>query len=199
MTVVLTRRPHAQGPPALPADRQRRAKEFAFLGCAGALGYGAMKVVWALGGTAGLRNPEHFHAIDNGLNAPERFFDRWGSQILAGLAIVILLGLVYSWGNKRILRPLLRTLGWAGSLMAVVGVYGLILITLYFAGDQGIGRGDLSAGTYLFTYICFHDVGRGIRRNRLADSTTENLCAEGRQSIDLTSIAPPHRNRSNRS
>jgi len=161
MTVVLTRPPQANPPPDVPADRQRHAKAFAYLGCAGALGYGAMKVVWALGGTVGLSNPGHFHATDNGLSAPERLFDHWGTQTLAGIAIVILLGLVYPWGNRPILRPLLRTLAWAGSLMAVVGVYGLILITLYFAGDQGIGRGDLYAGTYLFTYICFTMLGVG--------------------------------------
>jgi hypothetical protein len=81
-----------------------------------------MKVDWALGGTVGLRNPAHFHAIENSLDAPGRFFDQWGTQILAGLAIVILLGLVYPWGNKRILLPLLLTLAWAGSLIAVVGL-----------------------------------------------------------------------------
>jgi hypothetical protein len=162
MTVVLTPRPRVHPPPDVQAERQRHARRMAYLGCAGALGYGAMKVVWALGGTVGLRNPKHFHAVHNGLpNAGQRFFDYWGTPILAGLAIVILLGLIYPWGNKRILRPLLRTLGWAGSLMAVVGVVGVILITLYFAGDQGIGRGDLYAATYLFTYICFTMLGVG--------------------------------------
>ena len=78
------------------------------------------------------------------------------------IAIVILLGLVYPWGNRRILRPLLRTLGWAGSLMAVVGLYGLILAILYYAGDHGaMGLGDLHPGTYLFTYICFLTLGLG--------------------------------------
>lgn len=144
------------------ADRQRHAKELAYLGCAGALGYGLMKVDWALGGTIGLRNPTHFHATENDLPAMGRFFDLWGSQILAGLAIVILLGLVYPWGNKRILCPLLQTLGWAGSVMAVVGLYGLILTILYYAGDQGaLGLGDLHPGTYLFTYICFLILGVG--------------------------------------
>jgi hypothetical protein len=161
MTVVSTPRPQAQPPPDVPADRHRHARWMAYLGCAGAFGYGALKVVWALGGTVGLSNPEHFHAIDNGLSAPERLFDHWGTQTLAGIAIVILLGLVYPWGNRPILRPLLRTLAWAGSLMAVVGVGGVILITLYFAGDHGIGRGDLYAGTYVFTYICFTMIGVG--------------------------------------
>jgi hypothetical protein len=143
------------------AARQRHAKALAYLGCAGALGYGAMKVVWALGGTIGLRNPEHFYASDDGLNAAGRFFDQWGTPILAGLAIVILLGLIYPWGRKPILRPLLRTLASAGSLMGVVGVVGLILSILYVAGDHVIGVGDLYAGTYVFTYICFTMLGVG--------------------------------------
>ena len=62
MTVLLTRRPRAHQLPGNPADRQRHARWMAYLGCAGALGYGGMKVVWALGGTVGLSNPEHFHA-----------------------------------------------------------------------------------------------------------------------------------------
>ena len=104
---------------------------------------------------------KHFHAIDNGLSAPGRFFDHWGTPILAGLAIVILLGLIYPWGDRPILRPVLRMLGWAGSLMAVVGVVGLELIIRYYAGDPGIGRGDLYAGAFLFTYICFTMLGVG--------------------------------------
>jgi hypothetical protein len=162
MTVLLTRRPRTHRPSDAPADRQRHARWMAYLGCAGALGYGGMKVVWALGGTIGLRNPEHFHAIENGLSAPGRFFDHWGTPILAGLAIVVLLGLVYPWGNRRILRPLIRTLAWAGSLIAVWVVVGLTLTIRYYAGDHGaMGLGDLDPGTYLFTYICFPMLGLG--------------------------------------
>ncbi len=121
-----------------------------------------MKVVWALGGTIGLRDPEHFHAIENGLSVPGRFFDQWGSQILAGLAIVILLGLIYPWGNRPIWRPLLRGLAWIGSLIAIWGLIGLILSILYIAGDHSaIGLGDLDPGTYVFTYICFTLLGVG--------------------------------------
>lgn len=161
MTVLLTRWSRTHRPPGTPADRQRHARWMAYLGCAGALGYGGMKVVWALGGTIGLRNPEHFHATENGLSAPARFFDYWGTPILAGLAIVILLGLVYPWGDRPFLRPVLRTLGWAGSLMSVVGAVGLILTIRYYAGDHGIDLGDLDPGTFLFTYICFLLLGVG--------------------------------------
>ena len=47
--------------------------------------------------------------------------------------MVILLGLVYPWGNAAILRPLLRTLAWVGSLIGV----------------QNDGSGELAAGEFL--------------------------------------------------
>jgi len=71
----------------------------AYLGCAGALGYGVLKVIWALGGTVGLRYPDRFRLAPAGLTGMQRFFDYWGTPILAGLAVVILLGLVYPWGT----------------------------------------------------------------------------------------------------
>jgi len=39
--------------PGVRADRQRRARRMAYLGCAAALGYGVLKLVWSLGGTVG--------------------------------------------------------------------------------------------------------------------------------------------------
>lgn len=163
MTARSTRRPRAHRHPAVSADRERHAKQFAHLGCAGALGYGLMKVDWALGGNIGIRNPTHFHATDPRLTAAGRLFDQWGSQTLAALAIVILLGLVHPWGNRPILRPLLRTCAWAGSLlMGGWGLIGLILTVLYIASDHVIGVDDLAPGTYVFTYICFTMIGLGL-------------------------------------
>jgi len=161
MSVVLTRRPRTHPLPGVPADRQRHARWMAYLGCAGAFGYGGMKVAWALGSRIGVRPSFRLAPAGLSLSAGQRFFEYWGTPILAGLAIVILLGLIHRRGNKRILRPLLRTLAWAGSLMVVVGVGGLIQIIRYYAGDRGIGQGDLDAGTYLFTYICFLMLGAG--------------------------------------
>jgi hypothetical protein len=74
--------------------------------------------------------------------------------------VVILLGLVYSWGNGRIVRPLLRALAWAGSLLAVVGVAGLIVTIRYFAGDLSNDRlGGIHPATFLFVYVCFLVLG----------------------------------------
>ena len=155
MTVGLTRRPRAYRRPGVPADRQRRARWVAYLGCAAALGYGVLKVVWSLGGTIGLLHPEQLR-VPAGVTGVARFFDYWGTPILAGLAVVILLGLVYPWGNVIIVRPLLRALAWAGSLLAVAGVAGLITTIRYFAGDLSSDRlGGIHPVTFLFVYTCF--------------------------------------------
>ena len=142
------------------SDRQRHARQMAYLGCAAALGYGGLKVVWALGGRIGVR--PHFRLVPAGLSltASQRLFEYWGTQLLAGLAVVILLGLVYSWGNGRILRPLFRTLAWVGSLIGVVGAIGLVITIQYYTGHLSANRlGDQDPGTYLFVYMCFLVLG----------------------------------------
>jgi hypothetical protein len=132
----------------------------AYLGCAAALGYGVLKLVWSLGGTVGLRDPEVLRASLTATTGVQRFFDYWGTPILAGLAVVILLGLVSPWGNVMIVRPLLRTLAWAGSLVGVAGVAGLIATFRYFPADLGNDRlGGIHPATYLFVYVCFLVLG----------------------------------------
>ena len=74
--------------------------------------------------------------------------------------MAILVGLVYSWGNVIILRPLLRTLAWAGPPVAVAGVAGLIVTIQYFAGDLDPDRlGGIHPATFLFVYTCFLVLG----------------------------------------
>ena len=160
MTVGLMRRPRADRRPGVPADRQRRARRVAYLGCAAALGYGVLKAAWSLGGTVGLRDPEVLRASLMATTGMTRFFDYWGTPILAALAVVILLGLVHPWGNVIIARPLLRALAWAGSLIGVVGVAGLIVTIQYFAGDLSSDRlGGIHPATFLFVYACFLVLG----------------------------------------
>jgi hypothetical protein len=160
MTVRLTQRPRTHQRPGVPADRQRRARRMAYLGCAAALGYGVLKLVWSLGGTVGLRDPEVLRASLTATTGVQRFFDYWGTPILAGLAVVILLGLVYPWGNAVVLRPLLRALAWAGSLVGVAGVAGLIATIRYFIGGLGSDRlGGIHPATFLFVYACFLVLG----------------------------------------
>ena len=74
--------------------------------------------------------------------------------------MVILLGLVYPRGNGKVLRPLLRTLAWVGSLIGIVGVVGLILTIRDYVGGLGPNRlGDVDPGTFLFVYVCFLVLG----------------------------------------
>ena len=145
--------------PRTDARRQRRARQISYIGCAGALGYGVVKLVWALGFNVGLSDPDHYRTELRATSGMTRFFDDWGTPILAGLAVVILLGLVYPWGNGILRRPL-RVLAWLGSLMGVVGVAGLILTIQYFAGALDSDRlGDVQSGTYSFVYLCFTALG----------------------------------------
>jgi hypothetical protein len=146
--------------PGVRADRQRRARRMAYLGCVAALGYGVLKLVWSLGGTVGLRDPEVLRASLTATTGVQRFFDYWGTPILAGLAVVILLGLVSPWGNVAVVRPLLRALAWAGSLVGVAGAAGLIETMRYFTGDLGNDRlGGIYPATFLFVYACFLVLG----------------------------------------
>jgi hypothetical protein len=146
--------------PSVLAGRQRRARRMAYLGCAAAVGYGVLKLIWSLGGTVGLHDPEVLRASLTATTGMQRFFDYWGTPILAGLAVVILLGLVSPWGNVAVVRPLLRALAWAGTLLGVAGVAGLIVTIRYFPGDLSNDRlGGIHPATYLFVYACFLVLG----------------------------------------
>jgi hypothetical protein len=143
--------------PSVRADRQRRARRVAYLGCAAALGYGGLKALWALGSTVGRHGQMHNPA---GLTAAGRLFDYWGTPLLACLAVVILLGLVYPWGNVKVVRPLLRALAWAGSLVAVAGVGEFVQTIRYFAGDlPEHWLGGIYPATFLFVGACFLVLG----------------------------------------
>ena len=59
-----------------------------------------------------------------------------------------------------ILRPLLRTPAWAGSLVGVAGAAGLILTIRYFAGDLSSDRpGGTHPAIFLFVHVCFLALG----------------------------------------
>lgn len=139
-----------------PADRLRLSRLAASVGCVAALGYGGMKVVWALGGTVGIRDPALYAAPDQTLGLAGRWFDDWGTPGLAGLGVIVLLGLVQPWGQAVVLRPVLRIAAWAGSLLAVVGALGLALMVGYSLGALSEDRlGALEPGTFVFVYSCF--------------------------------------------
>jgi hypothetical protein len=55
---------------------------------------------------------------------------------------------------------MLRALAWAGSLVGVAGVAGLIVTIQYFTGDLSSDRmGAIHPATYLFVYVCFLVLG----------------------------------------
>jgi hypothetical protein len=59
-----------------------------------------------------------------------------------------------------VVRPLLRALAWAGSLVIVAGVAGLILTVRHLAAGLGADRlGGVYPATYLFVYVCFLVLG----------------------------------------
>lgn len=137
------------------------------ISCAGALGCGVLKAVWSLGGTIGLLHRERLR-VPAGVTGVARLSGYRGTLILAGLAVVILPGLVYPWGNVAIVRAVLRALGpgrwspwpaWPGS-----------------SGPSGIspatwaGPGWRDPARYL--PVCLRmlpGAGPGLRRNGLAD------------------------------
>jgi|GEM_PF-5173799 len=120
----------------------------------------------------GVRDPKTFRLVPEGINPLGHFFDYWGTPILAGIALVVLLGLVYLWGNRAILRPLLRILAWAGSLVSIVGVVGWVLTIQVLAGHRSLD-GDLQPGVYLFTYVCFLVLGSGFDHGMVGPTTVE--------------------------
>lgn len=74
--------------------------------------------------------------------------------------MVILLGLVYPWGNVPIVRPLLRALAWAGSLVAVAGVGEFVQAIRYFAGDlPSSWLSGMHPATVPFVGVCFLVLG----------------------------------------
>ena len=64
------------------------------------------------------------------------------------------------WGSVAILRPLLRALAWAGSLVAVVGVAGLIVTIQYLAAALALtGRAGSAPAPTCLVYVCFLMLG----------------------------------------
>lgn len=129
------------------------------MGCLGALGYGGLKALWALGAMFGVDDPAQLRTsgVSDSLWAIENF----GTVVLAALAALILIALVVPVGAV-VPRPILRTLGWLGTVMVVPGAVGLVESLDYIAGSHvftGIRLGGISPGTYVFVYLCFLMLG----------------------------------------
>jgi len=134
------------------ADRQ--AVTAAYVGCAAAAAYAALKGAWALGSTLGVSDGEVFAAFLKQLGGP--LVALWATVLLALLACAILLSLVQPWG-RRIPRPLRASLAWLGAIMAPIGLIRLgVTIAETIAGNP---FPMLTPATYISVYMCFTVLG----------------------------------------
>lgn len=144
---------------AITSRRQRWAKTAAAAGCLGALGYGGLKALWAMGATVGIDNPAQLRPT--GTSAELWALENLGTTGLAGLAALILLGLVHP-GVTGVPRLIVRALGWLGTIMVIPGALGLAEILDYVAGTGLLppaNLGGVSPVTYVFVYACFLTLG----------------------------------------
>lgn len=145
--------------PVAIAATERWARWTAAAGCLGAIGYGGLKASWAAGATFGMVDPGQLRqpGTATGIWAVENL----ATVALAALAALILLALVLPAGTF-VPRPILRTLGWLGTIMVVPGAVGLVGILDYIAGThlfRDTKLGGVSPATYVFVYICFLTLG----------------------------------------
>jgi hypothetical protein len=130
------------------ADRQ--AVTAAYVGCAAAAAYAALKGAWALGSTLGVSDTAVFEEFIDQLGGP--LVGLWATVLLALLACAILLSLVQPWG-RRIPRRLRASLAWLGAIMAPLGLMRLgVTIAETIAGNP---FPMLTPATYISVYVCF--------------------------------------------
>lgn len=128
-------------------------------GCLGALGYGGLKAIWAMGAMVGVDHPEQLRPA--GTSTAMWVAENMGTVALAALAALILLALVMPWGAL-VPRGILRTLGWLGTIMVIPGAVGLAETLDYIAGSHlfsGTSLGGISPVTFVFVYVCFLTLG----------------------------------------
>lgn len=127
----------------------RLAAVTAAAGALAALGYGALKAIWALGGTLGVNGTPPWVEDMPGW---QHFLAFWGTVILAVAAAALVAALVSPWGRSR--RPL-RALAWLGAvLLTPVGLIGTAQSVAGIEGDP-----TLSPAVYAFVYGSFLTLG----------------------------------------
>ena len=143
---------------------QRRAVISAIVGSVALAVYAALKVVWALGGQLGVRDPSEWRRMLDSLTSPEVFGAFWGTVLLDACGAALLL--VLAWphpGWRQRWRSILRGLGWlAGAGLTLVGTAGLLVslgpLTGLWAEAPG-DAGPLADWVFLVVYGAFWVVG----------------------------------------
>lgn len=147
-------------PPVPTPSCGRRALATAALGCAGALGYGALKTAWALGSHIGVEGTPAWERDPLPLGAELLAFA--GTALLALLAVAILLALVMPAGRRVPRRPL-RALAWTGA--GVMIPFGLVGVATSLPGVLSeVPAAELDGmypATFLFVYGSFLLLGIG--------------------------------------
>lgn len=144
---------------AITPRPKRWATIAAAAGCLGALGYGGLKALWAVGSTVGIENPQQLRPAGTSMGLWT--LENLATTGLAALAALILLGLV----QPRLIgvpRLILRALGWLGTIMVIPGAVGLAETLDYVAGTRlfpPVELGGVSPATYVFVYVCFLTLG----------------------------------------
>jgi len=158
----------------------QQALRAAYLGCAAAAGYAALKVAWGLGSTLGVSDTAVFDRFMEQIGGP--LLALWATVLLGLLAGAILLSLVQPWG-RRVPRRLRASLAWLGfAIMAPVGLLRLgQTIAEIVAGDP---FPMLTPAIYLWTYSCFVVLGMTFAvtawRTRDLVAPTPTQCQENR-------------------
>ncbi|MFI8960549.1 hypothetical protein ACIGO8_00410 [Streptomyces sp. NPDC053493] len=163
-------------PPAEAVDARRAG----LVAVAALVPYTALKTAWALGLTVGYTgegrpgaDPEY--TSDLGLWLYDHGVDV--TAVLAGLGMLLALALTRPWG-RRLPRPLLLALGWAGAgALTPFGVFLTVVGALWWTGIAGGGPADHAPWVVAVAYGGFCLFGLALGRATFAHQrATRKIC-----------------------
>ncbi|MGW5423572.1 hypothetical protein [Streptomyces sp. NPDC003943] len=166
--------------PAVPADARR-----AGLVAVGALvPYATLKTVWALGFTPGFTGTGRPGADPRYTSDPGLWLYDHGVDVTAVLALIgmaLALALTRPWG-RRLPRPALLALGWAGAgALAPFGLFLAAIGLLAWTGVSDVDLADHAPWVFAVAYggFCLFGLALG-RATRLYQRATRKMCARCR-------------------
>ncbi|MGW4163670.1 hypothetical protein [Streptomyces sp. NPDC004788] len=163
--------------PAVPADARRAG----LVAVAALVPYATLKTVWALGFTPGYTGTgrpgaDPRYTSDLGLWLYDHGVDVTAVLALMGMALA--LALTRPWG-RRLPRPLLLALGWAGAgALAPFGLFLAGFAVLTWAGVSDVKLADHAPWVFAVAYggFCLFGLALG-RATRLHQRATRKICA----------------------